>query len=54
MFLLVGVALIIVALLVSLTFSFPRILPYWRKEEPKKDASVYGNTTKMMKRGKSK
>lgn len=53
-FLLISVALIIVALLVSLTFSFPRILPYWRKEVPKKDVSVYGNTTKMMKRGKSK
>ncbi|MBC9722781.1 MAG: hypothetical protein H9W82_16345 [Lactobacillus sp.] len=49
-----GIGLLLGALLISLTFSFPRILPYWRKEGPKKDVSVYGNATKLMKRGKSK
>lgn len=54
LFLLIGITLTIIGLLIVLTFNFPRILPYWRKDEPKKDVSVYGNTTKMMKRGKSK
>lgn len=54
LFLLLGVSMIVGGLLIVLTFNFPRILPYWRKDEPKKDISVYGNTTKMMKRGKSK
>ncbi|WP_432228209.1 hypothetical protein ACQ3MN_07795 [Enterococcus faecalis] len=50
----IGVSLAFSALLIVATFNFPRILPYWRKEDTKKDVSVYGNTTKMMKRGKSK
>lgn len=54
MFLLIGTALISAALLVGLTFSFPRVLFYWRKEQPKKDISVYGDSIKLMKRGKSK
>lgn len=53
-FLLIGIALTIIGLLVVLTFNFPRLLPYWRKEQPKKDISVYSDSMKLMKRGKSK
>ena len=53
-FLLIGIALTIIGLLVVLTFNFPRILPYWRKEQPRKDISVYSDSIKIMKRGKSK
>ncbi|MBX8935595.1 hypothetical protein [Enterococcus gilvus] len=53
-FLQVGFLLIMVALLIVGTFNFPRILPYWRKEQSKKDISVYSDSIKLMKRGKSK
>ncbi|MBC9722782.1 MAG: hypothetical protein H9W82_16350 [Lactobacillus sp.] len=54
LFLQVGFLLAMMALLIPGTFNFPRILPYWRKEEAKSDISVYGNATKLMKKGKSK